>query len=238
MHDDLNISIRILVWAVPVIYAITLHEVAHGVVAYYLGDATAKRAGRLTINPLKHVDPIGSIVIPVFLLWFSGFIFGWAKPVPVNEKNLNSPKRDMILVAAAGPAANLIMSIIWAIIMKLGYMLSATQPDAGLVLVYMGAAGIFINAAVMMLNLLPLPPLDGGRILIGLLPERFSLVLSKIEPWGFMILVTMIITGLVAKIVWPMMVIEMTVVTHLVGTPAELFINALRVLLGESKLVQ
>jgi len=238
VHDDLNISIRILVWAVPVIYAITLHEVAHGVVAYYLGDATAKRAGRLTINPLKHVDPIGSIVIPVFLLWFSGFIFGWAKPVPVNEKNLNSPKRDMILVAAAGPAANLIMSIIWAIIMKLGYMLSATQPDAGLVLVYMGAAGIFINAAVMMLNLLPLPPLDGGRILIGLLPERFSLVLSKIEPWGFMILVTMIITGLVAKIVWPMMVIEMTVVTHLVGTPAELFINALRVLLGESKLVQ
>jgi len=238
VHDELNISIRILAWTVPVIYAITLHEVAHGTVAYYLGDVTAKRAGRLTINPLKHVDPVGSIIIPVFLLWFSGFIFGWAKPVPVNEKNLSSPKRDIILVAAAGPAANFVMSIIWAIVMKLGYMLSVTQPDAGLILVYMGAAGIFINAAVMMLNLLPLPPLDGGRILIGLLPERFSLLIRKIEPWGFVILVAMIITGLVAKILWPMMVVEMTLVTHLVNTPAELFINALRVLLGESKFVQ
>ncbi len=236
MHDDLNIGIRIFVWAVPVMYAITLHEVAHGAVAYYLGDATAKRAGRLSLNPLKHVDLVGSITIPVLLLWFSGFIFGWAKPVPVNEKNLNFPKRDMVLVAAAGPVANFIMSIIWAIIMKLGYMLSATQPDAGLILVYMGAAGIFINAAVMMLNLLPLPPLDGGRILTGLLPERSSQMLSKVEPWGLMILVIMIITGLVAKIVWPMIVVQMTVVTHLVDTPAELFINALRVLLGESDL--
>jgi len=236
VHDDLNIGIRIFVWAVPVMYAITLHEVAHGAVAYYLGDATAKRAGRLSLNPLKHVDLVGSITIPVLLLWFSGFIFGWAKPVPVNEKNLNFPKRDMVLVAAAGPVANFIMSIIWAIIMKLGYMLSATQPDAGLILVYMGAAGIFINAAVMMLNLLPLPPLDGGRILTGLLPERSSQMLSKVEPWGLMILVIMIITGLVAKIVWPMIVVQMTVVTHLVDTPAELFINALRVLLGESDL--
>lgn len=219
-------------------YAITLHEVAHGAVAYYLGDATAKRAGRLSLNPLKHVDLVGSITIPVLLLWFSGFIFGWAKPVPVNEKNLNFPKRDMVLVAAAGPVANFIMSIIWAIIMKLGYMLSATQPDSGLILVYMGAAGIFINAAVMILNLLPLPPLDGGRILTGLLPERTSQMLSKVEPWGLMILVIMIITGLVAKIVWPMIVVQMTVVTHLVDTPAELFINALRVLLGESDLSQ
>jgi Zn-dependent protease len=238
VHDNLNIGIRIFVWAVPVMYAITLHEVAHGAVAYYLGDATAKRAGRLSLNPLKHVDLVGSITIPVLLLWFSGFIFGWAKPVPVNEKNLNFPKRDMVLVAAAGPVANFIMSIIWAIIMKLGYMLSATQPDSGLILVYMGAAGIFINAAVMILNLLPLPPLDGGRILTGLLPERTSQMLSKVEPWGLMILVIMIITGLVAKIVWPMIVVQMTVVTHLVDTPAELFINALRVLLGESDLSQ
>ena len=233
MHDELNIGVRIIVWAVPVIYAITLHEVAHGAVAYYLGDDTAKRAGRLTINPLKHIDPIGSIVIPIFLLWLSGFIFGWAKPVPVNEKNLVSPKRNMILVAAAGPAANLIMSIIWALIMKLGYMLSATYPDAGLILIYMGAAGVFINAAVMMLNLLPLPPLDGGRILMGLLPQPFSQLLSKVEPWGFIILVAMIATGLVAKIIWPMMVVEMALITQLVDIPTELFINALRVLLGK-----
>jgi len=238
MHDDLNISIRIFAWSVPVIYSITLHEVAHGVVAYYLGDDTAKLAGRLSINPIKHVDPLGSLVIPVFLLWLSGFIFGWAKPVPVIEKKLNRPGRDLILVAAAGPAANLIMSIIWALIMKLGHMLSATQPDVGTVLVYMGAAGIFINAAVLTLNLLPFPPLDGGRILMGLLPDRFSLVLGKVEPWGFVILVVMILSGFVAKIIWPIMVVEMAVVTHLVNTPGELFINALRVLLGETELVQ
>jgi Zn-dependent protease len=235
--DDLSFTVKLLAWLVPVIFAITLHEVAHGVMASYLGDVTAKRAGRLSINPLKHLDPVGSIVIPVFLLWFSGFIFGWAKPVPVDEKNLNFPKRDMILVAAAGPVANLIMSMIWALIMKLGYTLSDGQPEVGLVLLYMGAAGIFINAAVMMFNLLPFPPLDGGRILIGLLPERYSRLLREIETWGFVILVLMIITGLAAKIVWPMMVVEMASVTYLVDIPAEPFINALRFLLGESELV-
>lgn len=232
-----DIAIRFLAWAVPVITAISLHEVAHGAVANHLGDATAKRAGRLSLNPFKHIDPIGSLIVPVFLFWVSGFIFGWAKPVPVNKKNLNSPGRDMILVAAAGPMANLIMSIFWAAIMKLGYILAGPQPDIGLLLIYMGAAGIFINAAIMMLNLLPFPPLDGGRIVIGLLPKPYSRVLAKVEPWGFVILVAMILTGLVAKIVWPMMVVEMAAVTYLLGTPTELFLNALSFLLGESDLV-
>jgi len=234
---DIDIGIRILAWVVPVITAITLHEVAHGAMAYYLGDTTAKRAGRLSINPFKHVDPVGSIAIPVFLFWISGFIFGWAKPVPVFEKNLNNPGRDMILVAAAGPLANFIMSVMWAAIMKLGYILSATYADVGLILVYMGSAGIFINAAVMMLNLLPFPPLDGGRILIGLLPKPYSQALAKVEPWGFVILVVMIIFGVVAKLIWPMMVVEMAAVTYMLDTPAELFLDALRFLLGDSNLV-
>jgi len=236
--DELNIVIRIFVWVVPVIYAITLHEVAHGAVASYLGDTTARDAGRLSMNPFQHIDPVGSIVVPIFLLWISGFIFGWAKPVPVNENNLNSPKRDMILVAVAGPLANFFMSLFWAIIMKVGYALLATWSEVGLLFIYMGAAGIFINAAVMLLNLLPFPPLDGGRILTGLLPNRFSQMLRKVEPWGFVILVTMIITGFISKLVWPMMVVEMAIVTHIVSTPTELFIEALRVLLGKFDLVQ
>jgi len=233
MQDDLTIAVRIFAWAVPVIFAITLHEVAHAAVAFYLGDNTAHKMGRLTLNPFKHIDLIGSVVVPVLLLWSSGFIFGWAKPVPVNEKNLNSPKRDMIFVAAAGPVANLVMSLLWALIMKLGFWISVSYENIGMILVYMGAAGIFINAAIMMLNLLPLPPLDGGRILSGLLPEPFSQRLSRLEPWGFILLVAMIISGLIAKIIWPLIVVEMTILTHLLDTPAELFINALRFLLAE-----
>ncbi len=232
MHDELSIAAKILIWVVPVIFAITLHEVAHGMVAYYLGDNTARCAGRLSLNPFRHVDPVGSFVIPVFLLWFSSFIFGWAKPVPVNEKNLTLPRRDMILVAIAGPAANFIMSVIWVFVMKLGDMLFVSHNDVGLTLIYIGTAGVFINAAIMMLNLLPFPPLDGGRILAGLLPERFSRILGKVEPWGFLILVIMVLSGLVAKVVWPMMVVEMALVTHLINIPPGLFIDALRVLLG------
>jgi len=232
--DDLSLITRVLLWIVPVVFAISAHEVAHGFVAFYLGDNTAHRMGRLTLNPFKHLDLIGSVFVPVLLLLFSGFVFGWAKPVPVKAVNLHYPKRDMIMVAVAGPAANLIMSLIWAVIMKLGYELSVNYPDIGLVLIYMGAAGVFINAAVMMLNLLPFPPLDGGCILIGLLPERFSLALSRVEPWGFIILVLMIISGLVAKIIWPMMMVEMAAVTWLVDTPVGLFIGALRTLLGET----
>jgi len=233
----LEIGIKILIWLVPVVTAITLHEVAHGAAAYHLGDATAKRAGRLSINPFKHIDPVGSLFIPVFLFWFSGFIFGWAKPVPVNQKNLNYPDRDIIWVALAGPIANFFMSIIWAVIMKLGYVISGIQPDIGSIFIYMGAAGIFINAAIMILNLLPLPPLDGGRIFRGLLPKQYGLILGKVEPWGLLILLVMIFAGVIAKIVWPLMVVEMAAVTYLVDTPAGLFLNALRYLLGDSDLV-
>jgi len=230
MHTDLHIGIRVVIWAVPVIYAITLHEVAHGAMAYYLGDDTAKRAGRLSLNPLKHIDPLGSVVVPILLFWVSGFIFGWAKPVPVNEQYLNANKRNMALVAAAGPAANLFMSILWAIIIKLGYVLSIPYAEAGLMLIYMGAAGIFINAAVMMLNMLPLPPLDGGRILVGLLPQSYSRSLSKVEPWGFIIVIVMVLSGFAATIIWPLMAVEMALVTELLDVPPDLFINALRAL--------
>jgi len=229
---ELDLLYRILLWSIPVIFAITLHEVAHGMCALYLGDNSARRVGRLTLNPVKHIDPVGSVIVPVILLWATGFIFGWAKPVPVNKNNFTYPERDMVLVAAAGPLANFIMSIMWAIIMKAGYSLSAIAPEAALVLLYMGAAGVFINTAVMMLNLLPLPPLDGGRILAGLLSERSSRMLSKVEPWGFVILVAMIIAGLAAKIVWPMMVVGMAVATHIAGIPVEQLTNALGVLLG------
>jgi Zn-dependent protease len=223
-----------LLWAVPVMCAVSVHEVMHGMVASYLGDNTARRMGRLSLNPLRHVDLLGSIVVPVVLLWISGFVFGWARAVPVNVQNLENPGRDMIFVAVAGPLANFLMSLLWAIIMKLGIGVSASLPVTGLVLVYMGAAGVFINTAIMMLNLLPLPPLDGGRILAGLIPDRFGRWLIRIEPWGFPILLVMIIAGLAGKLIWPMMVVGMAVVTYVVDIPVDLLTDALWVLLGET----
>lgn len=230
--DVLNLPVRILLWAVPVIFAVSVHEIAHGLVAGYFGDNTARRLGRLSLNPFRHVDPIGSIVVPGVLLWISGFVFGWARPVPVNVQNLNNPGLDMIFVAAAGPFANLLMSLFWAFVMKLGVWVSASLPAAGVVMVYLGAAGVFINAAIMMLNLLPLPPLDGGRILTGLMPDRVARLLIRIEPWGFPILLVMIIAGLAGKLIWPMMVVGMAVATHLADIPVDLLTTALRVLLG------
>ena len=164
---DLSLVQKISIWVVPVILGITVHEVAHGFIARKLGDNTAFMLGRLTLNPIKHVDPMGTILIPgVLLLLQAGFIFGYAKPVPINWKNLGNPKRDMALVAVAGPLANLLMAFGWALLLRLGVMLG----DNGLALVYMGIAGISINGILMVLNLLPLPPLDGGRVLTGLLP--------------------------------------------------------------------
>ena len=158
---------KIAVWIPPVLLGITVHEVAHGWVASKLGDTTAKMMGRLTLNPLKHVDPVGTILIPgLLLLLQSGFIFGYAKPVPINWRNLHQPKRDMAIVAGAGPAANLLMAMAWALLVRAGLLMGET----GMALVYMGVAGIFINTVLMVLNLLPLPPLDGGRVMTSLLP--------------------------------------------------------------------
>jgi len=201
--EELNLIQRIAIWALPVLFAITVHEVAHGWMARRLGDPTAMMLGRLTLNPLKHIDPLGTVVVPLLLLYLGGFIFGWARPVPVTFENLRNPKRDMALVAVAGPLANLLMALFWAVVMKLGLMFSGQLDWLATPLIYMGGAGIFINTILMVLNLLPLPPLDGGRVAMGLLPGPQSYQLGRLEPYGFFILLGLLATGMLGKIIGP-----------------------------------
>lgn len=201
--DDLNVMQRIAVWALPVLFAITVHEVAHGWVALRLGDKTARMLGRLTLNPVKHIDPVGTILLPGLMLAIGGFVFGWAKPVPVTWENLRHPKRDMALVAAAGPLANLLMALLWAVIMKLSHVLAPSAPMIAQPLAYMGAAGIFINIVLMVLNLLPLPPLDGSRVVASFLPDRMAWKFNRIENYGFLILLLLLATGVLGKIMEP-----------------------------------
>ncbi len=208
---------------------ITVHEVAHGWVADKLGDATAKMMGRLTLNPLKHVDPVGTILIPgLLLLMPTGFIFGYAKPVPINWKNLHQPKRDMAIVASAGPLANLLMALAWGLLVRVSPLLG----DAGVALVYMGVAGIFINTVLMVLNLLPLPPLDGGRVMTGLLPGPLAYKFSRIEPFGFMILIALLLSGVLGKILLPVISLVMGGLAMLTGLPGGRFTQVLYSLLG------
>jgi Zn-dependent protease len=201
--QDLNMVQVIAVWALPVLFAITVHEVAHGWVAKKLGDPTALMLGRLTLNPLKHIDLIGTVVVPLALVLMGGFIFGWAKPVPVTWANLKNPKRDMALVAFAGPASNLVMAFGWALIMKVGFLLGDEFSSLAWPLIYMGGAGIAINGILMLLNLLPIPPLDGGRVLAGILPGPWAYKLSRVEPYGLMIIVGLMVTGMLGKILGP-----------------------------------
>jgi Zn-dependent protease len=215
--EELNLVQRVAVWAVPVLFAITVHEVAHGWVAKYLGDRTAEMLGRLTLNPVKHIDPIGTILVPAVLLVLGGFIFGWAKPVPVTYENLHHPKRDMALVAAAGPLANLSMAVLWAVLLKVGLLLSGSFDWVALPLVYMGGAGITINIVLMVLNLLPIPPLDGGRVLVGVLPGPLSWQLSRIEPYGFLILLALLMTSMLGRLLGPPVDALQTLLYTLVG---------------------
>ena len=203
--EELSLLQRIAVWALPVILAITVHEVAHGWVAMKLGDCTAKMLGRLTLNPVKHIDPIGTLLVPGLLLVMGGFIFGWAKPVPVTWENLKNPKRDMALVALAGPMSNLLMALMWAGILKVGLILaiSGSAEMVALPLIYMGGAGITINLILMVLNLLPLPPLDGGRIVASLLPDKLSWQFNRLERWGLVILLGLMLMGVLGKVLWP-----------------------------------
>jgi len=225
----LSLMQKISVWAVPVLLAITVHEVAHGWVASKLGDRTALMLGRLTLNPFKHIDPLGTILIPgLLLLMHSGFIFGYAKPVPVDWRNLHHPKRDMAIVAAAGPVTNFLMGIGWALLVRVGVQLG----DAGTALLYMGVAGIFINTILMVLNLIPLPPLDGGRVLTGLLPNRQAWYLSRIEPYGFFILIALLVTGILGKILWPLMALVMALLVPLSGLPVNTFEAIFHTLMG------
>lgn len=226
---DLSLVQKISIWVVPVLLGITVHEVAHGWLASRLGDKTAFMLGRLTLNPLKHVDPVGTILIPgMLLLLQAGFIFGYAKPVPINWKNLRQPKRDMALVAVAGPVANLLMAFCWALLLRLGVSLG----DSGMALVYMGVAGISINAILMILNLLPLPPLDGGRVLTGLLPGPMAYKFSRIEPYGFFILIGLLVTGVLGMILWPLISAFMTMMVPVTGMSAQKFQLLLLALMG------
>jgi len=193
--ESLN-TIQIFAIAVlPILFAITVHEAAHGWVANRCGDSTAKMLGRLTLNPIKHIDPIGTILVPSFIYLTSGFIFGWAKPVPVTWENLHNPRRDIALVAIAGPMANLLMAIFWAFVMKLGVTLSDTTDSWAYPLVLMGDAGITINLILMMLNLLPILPLDGGRVLNSLLPGPIAYKFSRLEPYGLFIILALFFLG-------------------------------------------
>lgn len=201
--SGLSLPQLIAVAALPLLFAIIVHEVAHGWVAKQLGDATAQRLGRLTLNPIKHIDPIGTILVPGLLLLLGGFIFGWAKPVPVTWENLRHPKRDMAIVAAAGPGSNFAMAILWGLFAKLGSVLPAGYDWAALPMQYMGQFGIVINVVLMVLNLLPLPPLDGGRVAVGLLPGPMAWQLSRLEPYGFFILLGLLATGLLGYILGP-----------------------------------
>ena len=226
---DLNLVQKISIWVVPVLLAITVHEVSHGWIARKLGDNTAFMLGRLTLNPLKHVDPVGTILIPgMLLLMQAGFLFGYAKPVPINWKNLRHPKRDMALVAAAGPGANLLMALGWALLIRLGLSLGET----GMALILMGVAGITINIILMVLNLLPLPPLDGGRVMTGLLPGPLAYRFSRIEPYGFFILIGLLVTGVLGMVLWPVISMVMTMVVPVSGLSAQKFQLLLLTLMG------
>ncbi len=214
----------ITIWALPVILAITLHEAAHGYVARYFGDLTAHAQGRISLNPMRHIDPMGTIVVPLVLFTLSkltvgtGFLFGWAKPVPVNFGNLRRPKYDMLWVAAAGPGANLFMAFLWALLMKLG--LSLPDSDLSRPMILMGEAGIEINVILMVLNLLPLPPLDGGRMAVSLLPHRMAHHFARIEPYGFMILLLLLFTGMLGTIIGPFIMFTIQMVALLTGLKA------------------
>jgi len=206
----------IAIFALPVILAITLHEAAHGYVAKKYGDLTAYAQGRVTLNPLRHIDPMGTIIVPLLLLAVSSpYLFGWAKPVPVNFGNLRHPKRDMLWVAAAGPGANLLMAFLWALVFKLGLAIPESNFSEPMLL--MGQAGILINVILLVLNLLPLPPLDGGRIAVSLLPQRIAYRFAQIEPYGFIILLALLFTGVLGAVIGPFILITIRLVAWLVG---------------------
>ncbi len=226
--EELNLVQRIVIWALPVLFAITVHEVAHGWMALKLGDRTALMLGRLTLNPIRHIDPVGTLLVPGLMLLVGGFIFGWAKPVPVTWENLKHPKRDMALVAVVGPLANLLMMIAWVAILKLGIALMDSMAWLAHPFIYMGVAGIFINAVLMVLNLLPLPPLDGGRVVTGLLPDRLAWQYSRIEPYGFLILLLLFFTHVLGKIMWPLISGIFAMIFVIAAVPANFFMGVLQ----------
>ena len=207
----------IAVAALPVIFAITLHEAAHGYAARHFGDPTAWQLGRISLNPLRHVDLLGTIVIPASILIFSGgtFLFGYAKPVPVDFSRLRNPKSDMLWVALAGPAANLFMAFFWALMLKLAWLMPAN--DFTLPLSEMSKIGIMVNCVLMVLNLFPLPPLDGGRIAVSLLPHNLAWKFAQLERWGFPILLLLLFTGILGDIMNPLVIFAARAIESIFG---------------------
>jgi Zn-dependent protease len=201
--------------AIPVLFAITLHEAAHGYVARHFGDMTAYQQGRISLNPFRHIDPVGTVLFPLLTLWLGGILFGWAKPVPVNFGALRNPKKDMLWVAIAGPASNLVMALGWALLYKMAWFF----PDSYFAEPLLGMAewGIKINVVLMVLNLLPLPPLDGGRVAVSLLPHRQAYQLSRIEPYGMFILIFLAITPVLSLILSPLVNLMFKLISFLFG---------------------
>ncbi len=201
--------------AIPVLFAITLHEAAHGYVARHFGDMTAYQQGRISLNPVRHIDPVGTVLLPLLTLFVGGIMFGWAKPVPVNFSALRHPKKDMLWVALAGPAMNLLMALGWALLYKLSWMFPGnyfSEPMIG-----MAEFGIKINVVLMVLNLLPLPPLDGGRIAVSLLPYRQAISLSRVEPYGMYILIFLAITPVLGWVLRPLVGLVYKIISVLFG---------------------
>ncbi len=205
--DYSNILQTVLIYALPVLFAITVHEAAHGYAARHFGDNTAYALGRITLNPLKHIDPVGTILMPLMLYFATSgaFLFGYAKPVPVRFGNLRNPKTDMIWVALAGPAANLAQALLWGIAFFLLRGAGLTEPF----FLKMCQGGILVNVVMFVFNLFPLPPLDGGRILVGLLPYKQAMLVSRVEPWGFFIVMALVVSGVVSTL-WMQPLMAMT----------------------------
>ena len=212
---DLTIIQKFAAYSLPIIFAITVHEAAHGYAAKYFGDMTAFHLKRISLNPIRHIDPMGTIVLPALLFFLqAGFIFGWAKPVPVNFSNLRNPKKDMLWVALAGPGVNLIMAIFWTIIYSNQlFFPNMAQSFIGV----MAIAGIQINIVLMVLNLLPLPPLDGGRVAVSLLPYPWSGKLAGLERYGFFILIFLLATGILGAILSPLIRVSQNVILTIFG---------------------
>ncbi len=209
---------QLSIWAFPVLVAIVFHEVAHGWVANRLGDPTASVMGRLTLNPLAHIDIVGTVLLPALLIWAGGPVFGYAKPVPVNFSNLKDPKRDMIRVALAGPGANIILAVLSLVALKLIQISGSIEiGSVSAYLWYMSAASARINVMLAVFNIFPIPPLDGGRVLVGLLPEPQAMQVARIEPFGFIILVALLMSGVLTYTLVPIMNIVYRFLAVIVG---------------------
>lgn len=225
---DFSLIQKIIIWAIPVLFAVTVHEVAHGWVALKLGDRTAQMMGRLTLNPFKHIDPFGTVLLPLLLIMVgSTYIFGQAKPVPVTYQNLRKPKSDMAWVALAGPLANLVMAIIWLLVVALASKLLQAGISLGEPMIYMGIAGVLINTMLMVLNLFPLLPLDGGRILVSLLPGPLAWQIGRLEPYGIFILLALLFSGVLGSLLWPLIVSFVSLLATIVNLPPQLFFTIL-----------